>query len=84
MPGYTPNNDTAIVPFGKYQGQPIEALLADQNYLQWVTSQPGLMAMLQTRASRATQVEELQAGLAYPHLTNNRRTRGDREVPRAE
>jgi len=42
-------NDCAIVPFVKYQGQPVETLLADQNYLQWVTSQPGLMAMLQAR-----------------------------------
>lgn len=42
-------DDSAIVPFGKYNGQPIEVLLADQNYLQWVISQPGLMAMLQNR-----------------------------------
>ena len=49
MPKSTPSNDSAIVPFGKYQGQPIETLLADQNYLQWVTSQPGLMTMLQAR-----------------------------------
>lgn len=29
-----------IVPFGKYKGQPAEALLADQEYCQWLTSQP--------------------------------------------
>ena len=46
------NTDSALVPFGKYQGQPIDTLLADQNYLQWVTSQPGLMAMLQARHPR--------------------------------
>src|SRR5689334_21018031 len=40
---------TTLVPFGKYQGQPIESLLADANYLRWVTGQPGLMAMLQSR-----------------------------------
>src|SRR6202008_387495 len=50
MPSFTPApNDPAIVPFGKYQGQRVEVLLADQGYLQWVISQPGLMTMLQTR-----------------------------------
>jgi hypothetical protein len=38
-----------IVPFGKYKGQPLELLLADQDYLHWVSGQPGLMAMLQSR-----------------------------------
>jgi hypothetical protein len=36
-----------VVPFGKYKGQPIEVMLADQNYLGWVTAQPSLMQMLQ-------------------------------------
>ena len=39
----------SLVPFGKYKGQPLELMLADQDYLQWVTSQPGLMTMLQSR-----------------------------------
>jgi len=30
---------TALVPFGKYKGQPIETLLSDQPYLDWLTSQ---------------------------------------------
>jgi hypothetical protein len=30
---------TALVPFGKYKGQPVEQLLADQPYLEWLTSQ---------------------------------------------
>lgn len=30
---------TSLVPFGKYKGQPIEQLLADQPYLDWLTSQ---------------------------------------------
>src|SRR4029077_5507526 len=38
-----------IVPFGKYRGQPLEVMLADQGYLQWVTAQPGLMTMLQSK-----------------------------------
>jgi len=36
-----------IVPFGKYKDQPIEVMLADQNYLEWITGQPGIMTMLQ-------------------------------------
>ncbi len=38
-----------IVPFGKYAGQPIERLLSDVNYLDWVKGQPGLMRSLETR-----------------------------------
>lgn len=30
---------TYLVPFGKYKGQPIEQLLADQPYLDWLTAQ---------------------------------------------
>jgi hypothetical protein len=41
--------NTEIVPFGKYKNQPIELMLADQNYLEWIAGQPGLMAMLQGR-----------------------------------
>lgn len=29
-----------IVPFGKYKGQPVQTLLADQNYRDWLLSQP--------------------------------------------
>jgi hypothetical protein len=49
MPSFSASDDSAIVPFGKYKDQPIEVLLADQNYREWVTSQPGLMTMLQIR-----------------------------------
>lgn len=38
-----------IVPFGKYKGQPVSMLLADQDYLRWVLAQPGLVQMLQER-----------------------------------
>lgn len=38
-----------IVPFGKYRGQPVDALLADQDYLRWAMAQPGIVAMLQAR-----------------------------------
>jgi hypothetical protein len=38
-----------IVPFGKYRGQPIEVMLADADYLNWVAAQPGLMRMLEDR-----------------------------------
>jgi hypothetical protein len=44
-----PNDETDLVPFGKYRGQPVESMLADQNYLQWVMAQPGLVAMIQGR-----------------------------------
>ncbi len=40
-------NNTEIVPFGKYKDQPVEIMLADQNYLEWITGQPGIMTMLQ-------------------------------------
>jgi hypothetical protein len=33
-----------IVPFGKYRGQPVEAMMADQNYCAWALTQPGLRA----------------------------------------
>lgn len=29
-----------IVPFGKYKGQPVEAMAADKQYLDWLTAQP--------------------------------------------
>jgi hypothetical protein len=35
------------VPFGKYKDQPIETLLADQSYLDWIASQPEIIAWLQ-------------------------------------
>jgi hypothetical protein len=44
-----PNSEKDIVPFGKYRDQPVEAMLADQNYVQWVMSQPGLVTMIQGR-----------------------------------
>jgi hypothetical protein len=39
--------NSEIVPFGKYKNQPLETLLAHQSYLEWVSGQPGIMAMLQ-------------------------------------
>jgi hypothetical protein len=44
-----PDSGTQIVPFGKYSGQPVEVMLADEGYLEWVTSQPGLMRMLERK-----------------------------------
>ena len=43
------DEQSSIVPFGKYKDQPVELMLADADYLQWVTGQPGLMTMLQKR-----------------------------------
>ena len=37
------DNLPAIVPFGKYRGQPLAALVADRGYLEWATAQPGLV-----------------------------------------
>lgn len=31
---------TAVVPFGKYKGEPVEVVLADKGYLDWITAQP--------------------------------------------
>jgi hypothetical protein len=41
--------DDSIVPFGKYRGQPVEVMLADSGYLEWILGQPGIIAMLQSR-----------------------------------
>jgi hypothetical protein len=34
------SDDNKVVPFGKYRGQPVELLLADQKYLEWLRTQP--------------------------------------------
>jgi len=39
----TESEDT--VPFGKYKGQPVEVLLADKRYLDWVMNQASLVSM---------------------------------------
>jgi hypothetical protein len=43
------NEDSKLVPFGKYKGQPIESMLADRDYLDWVIAQPGIVSMLQVK-----------------------------------
>ena len=35
-------NAANIVPFGKYKGQPVEAMMADPAYCAWAMAQPGL------------------------------------------
>lgn len=37
----------SLVPFGKYRGQPVEMLLADGDYVEWIMGQPGLVQKLQ-------------------------------------
>jgi hypothetical protein len=44
-----PAEDSSIVPFGKYRGQSVDALLADQNYLDWMLAQPDLVAKIQSK-----------------------------------
>jgi hypothetical protein len=34
----------AIVPFGKYKGQPVEVMMADRDYCSWAMAQAGLRA----------------------------------------
>jgi hypothetical protein len=34
-------SDQSIVPFGKYEVQPMEVLLADAKYTRWLLAQPG-------------------------------------------
>ncbi len=34
-------NNTKLVPFGKYKDQPIEILLNDTNYSEWMINQDG-------------------------------------------
>jgi hypothetical protein len=43
------SGECEIVPVGKYRGLPIETLLSDENYVEWLTTQPGIMAMLQSK-----------------------------------
>jgi hypothetical protein len=43
------DDEAQIVPFGKYRDQPIESLLADRGYVEWLMNQPGLVAMLQAK-----------------------------------
>lgn len=43
------STEANVVPFGKYRGQPVEALLADQNYVTWIMGQPGIVQMLQAK-----------------------------------
>jgi hypothetical protein len=40
-------DNSIIVPFGKYKGQPLEILLSDANYVSYQKSQPGFMKWLQ-------------------------------------
>jgi hypothetical protein len=42
-----PPEDNSIVPFGKYRGQPVEVIMADQGYRDWMLGQPGIVSMLQ-------------------------------------
>jgi hypothetical protein len=37
------------MPFGKYKDQPIDLVLADQDYVEWLAGQPGIMTMMQKR-----------------------------------
>jgi hypothetical protein len=47
------NLSNIIVPFGKYRGLPVENLLSDEgNYLQWMFSEPTLIARLRKRHPR--------------------------------
>ena len=38
--GMTDNNSAHVVPIGKYKGEPVEVLLADQSYTEWLLAQP--------------------------------------------
>jgi len=42
MSAISPDDAANIVPFGKYKGQPVEAMMADQSYCAWALSQPSL------------------------------------------
>jgi len=39
--------NSTIVPFGKYKGQPLEIMLSDANYISYQKQQPGFMKWLQ-------------------------------------
>jgi hypothetical protein len=47
MPKYVSSQDQSVVPFGKYRGQPVDVMLADRGYLEWIMAQPGIMTMIQ-------------------------------------
>lgn len=42
-------NNLEIVPFGKYKGKPIEILLADGAYIEWLKLQPDIVKFLMSR-----------------------------------
>jgi hypothetical protein len=42
-------NSLKLVPFGKYKGQPVETMLSDRDYIDWVIAQPGIVSMLQVK-----------------------------------
>jgi hypothetical protein len=44
-----PDQTLVLVPFGKYKDQPVELMLADQDYVEHMMTQPGFMAFLQQR-----------------------------------
>jgi hypothetical protein len=35
-------NQSPIVPFGKYKGQPVEVLASDPQYVEWLLSQSSI------------------------------------------
>jgi hypothetical protein len=37
------------VPFGKYRGEKLETLLSDENYLEWILAQPGMVEQWKRR-----------------------------------
>jgi hypothetical protein len=43
-----------LVPFGKYKGQPVEVLMADADYRDWLMPQPWSWEQVTGRASRST------------------------------
>jgi hypothetical protein len=49
MARYRQSAGTDIMPFGKYKDQPIDLVLADQDYVEWLSTQPRIMAMMQKR-----------------------------------
>jgi hypothetical protein len=59
--------DTVLVPFGMYRGHPIEDLLSDRDYVEWMVEEPGMLADLQAKYPALGKIlTEVLKRLGYP------------------
>ena len=74
------------MPFGKYKGQPVEAMMADRDYCGWALAQPGVSAMKRlstTLAAVALSAIASATGANAAEFSSRRRARSPLEDIRA-